>query len=274
VVTTLHGIVQPDDVTDEFLARSYLPRHERIARTAFRAAYRLIDAASSAIIVHHEYFAKALSDNYGIDSRKIHVVPFGVEEVRSTTETISEHRRTALMFGFLTGYKLPEVVVDLAESDLMPDWSFRFCVGKNPRMSSDSYRDRYEALRARVENLEGSRAKWSGYVPEDELPAVFGEAEVLILPYTECLSGSAVANLARSYGIGVCYSRQLEPIFGESQAMFSLDESRSLSDAISFSATTRGSDTTTSPRWADACRRTEEIWTDALERYADRPDRA
>jgi glycosyltransferase involved in cell wall biosynthesis len=264
-VVTIHGVVDKNAVTPAFLAMNDLPASPSAARASLSLAYRSIAKASAKVIVHHRHFKQVLTDSFNVNAEKVNVIPFGVDAQlpnRPHPDTGVTGSPRVLVFGFLTSYKSPELVVKLAEEQLIPEAHFRFCVGINPRSTSPEYRQRYSELSARVQRL-GGRAVWSGYAPDHELPDIFGSSDIVVLPYTECLSGSAVASLAQAHGVSVCYSRELRPLFGESSAEFELTTA-SLARAIT---TTHGRKQTHSPRgisWADTAELNELTWVDAV----------
>jgi glycosyltransferase involved in cell wall biosynthesis len=168
-----------------------------------------------------------------------------------------------LTLGFLTGYKLPELVVEVAESGLLAGTVFRFCIGLNPRIKDPGYVARYAGLEERVKAL-GSRAVWSGYVPDEKLAETFASASALVLPYTECVSTSAVAALAQHFGVAVCHSRPLRPLFGAGPLEFEL-EVESLVAALSQARTDKShpqKELFTS--WEASAGATSDVWRELL----------
>lgn len=258
IVTTIHGVIDPADVTDSLLRRNGLPGPPSLIRLAFKASYRMISAASDTIIVHHEHFGELLAADYGIPQAKVRTVPMGSEPPRASARDGAGGRHV-LVLGFLTGYKLPELVADVAESASFPGGFFRFCVGRHPRIDNPTYRERYRRLQERVQRLAG-RAEWLGYVSDEQLRSTLAEADILVLPYTECISMSGVAALADSAGLSICYSRPLRPLFGPGPLEFELSEEAlvaSLDRAVVESPA--GGRTIFAP-WPDAAAATENLW--------------
>ena len=263
-VTTVHGVVAPEDVTPEFLERNALPRSQALVRRAFYAAYRSIDASSDLLIVHHEYFRSVLVGPYGAPSRKVFVIPPGVAGGNESVHPLRKRSaQNILALGFLTGYKAPEVLVEVAESTALPGATFTFCVGANPRITDRKYQVRYADLERRVRAL-GPRAKWEGYIPDEALASTFEEADVLVLPYTECVSVSAVAALAFRSRTRICHSRPLRPLFGVSPYEFELN-SVALTEALvhALSSDADSSDFG-SASWDDAAQATLGAWSHML----------
>jgi glycosyltransferase involved in cell wall biosynthesis len=258
IVTTIHGVVDPAEVTPAFLQRNSLPRSARVVRAAFRVAYRALAASSDILIVHHDHFREVLIEAYGVPEKQLLTIKPGAN-LAGPVERREVRQGQVLTLGFLTGYKLPEVVVEVAESATLPGTQFRFCVGQNPRILDRDYTARYANLERRVRAL-GDRAEWSGYIPDEELDAAFETAEVLVLPYTECVSTSAVAAAAQRSRTAICYSRALRPLFGIGPLEFELN-APALTGALSR-ALNGNSGTTTDQfiPWGEAAELTEAAW--------------
>lgn len=262
VVTTLHGVVDPADVDADFLGANALPRAVPLVRAGLAAGYRTLCAASDVVIVHHEHFRQILSEEYKVRSAKIAVVPLGTA-ARQAVPRRAASPPQVLVLGFLTGYKRPEVVAELAEASALAGVHFRFCVGRNPGNATDAYEQRYQDLARRVGALPG-RATWSGYIPDDELEDAFLQARVLILPYTECLSASAVASMALACGTTIVYSSPLAPLFGPGPLQFDLDRF-SLEQAIDRAlAGTENGAVPFLATWDAVAKATEAVWNDVL----------
>jgi glycosyltransferase involved in cell wall biosynthesis len=260
IVTTIHGIVAPQDVTKPFLARNSLPPSAELVRSALALSYRGLDAASDLLIVHHDYFRNVLAESYGIEATKIAVIPHGVAGEASPAQRADKKSgKNVLCLGFLTGYKLPELLVEVAESRAITGATFTFCIGANPRLKSRAYRDRLAQLERRVRALEPI-TEWNGYVPDEALAATLAAADVLVLPYTECVAVSGVLGLARQWQLPVCYSQPLRPLFGTSSLEFALTP-RALAQAI-----VRALSTEVTPAgsgfipWRDAADATQAVW--------------
>jgi hypothetical protein len=259
ILTTVHGVVDPAEITPAFLRRNSLPGSPLLVRLGFQAAYRAIAASSELLVVHHDHFRDVLTASYRIPEKKLLTIRPGADLSANVPARRRINGREILTLGFMTGYKLPEVVVDVAESGLLSGATFHFCVGNNPRITDRTYAARYAELERRVRAL-GTRAKWSGYIPDQELDAAFSNAAVLVLPYTECVSASAVAAAAQRSGTPICYSRALRPLFGPGPLEFELNAS-ALTDALSraLSGVTEAAVDQFIP-WTETAALTEAAW--------------
>jgi len=263
VVTTLHGVVDPADVNTDFVSANALPPSVPLVRAGLAGGYRTLCAASDTVIVHHEHFRQILVKEYRVRPAKVTVVPLGTSSTRLDARP-TEGRPQILVLGFLTGYKHPEIVADVAEGGALAGVDFRFCVGRNPGNTTDAYEQRYQALERRIRALPG-RATWSGYIPDGELEAAFLRSRVLVLPYTECLSASAVASMALACGTTIVYSSALEPLFGPGPLQFDLERG-SLEQAIGKAlAGTVNDDVPFLASWDAVARATEAVWRETLQ---------
>ena len=259
ILTTVHGVVDPAEVSPAFLRRNSLPSSARVARAGFRVAYRALAASSDILIVHHDHFREVLIEAYGVPEKQLLTIKPGANLAAGPDERREVKRGQVLTLGFLTGYKLPEVVVEVAESATLPGTQFRFCVGQNPRIDDRGYAARYADLERRVRAL-GDRAEWSGYIPDEDLDAAFASAEVLVLPYTECVSTSAVAAAAQRSRTAICYSRALRPLFGAGPLEFELN-APALTGALSRALNgNSGPMTDQFIPWSEAAGLTEAAW--------------
>lgn len=263
VVTTLHGVVDPADVDVDFLTANALPRNVSLVRVGLTGGYRALCAASDIVIVHHEHFRQILVQEYSACPAKIAVVPLGFPS-RKVVLRRDTGTPQILVLGFLTGYKRPEVVAEVAEGDALSHVAFRFCVGRNPANTTDGYEQRYQDLERRVRALP-ERATWSGYIPDEEFEDAFLGASVLVLPYTECLSASAVASMALACGTTIVYSSALEPLFGPGPLQFDLERTsleRAIGEALAGAA---NSDVPFLATWETVAKATETVWRNALQ---------
>ncbi len=270
VVTTLHAVVPISGVTREFLERTEIPLYPKLAQKAFQVAFRSVRLLSAATVVHHQLFKDILVSDYNFDKSSVEVIPLGVSslansgvDVSGKVSTVSGDPLTknVLFFGYLASYKQPELLVQAARILSDAPIHFTFCVSENPRTPSKAYQDRYRALRNSVIEL-GDKATWSGYVPDEEVPRFFEDADLLILPYVDCISVSAVAALAYSHGAAICHSAPLNKLFPTSNLEFQLTPS-SLAEVIirgPKKASVNSGGGGSLPTWSDSAIKTETLW--------------
>ena len=180
-------------------AHDLLPREARLGQA--RAQRRLYDAVD-AVIVHSEYGRRILM-GLGVDVAKVHVIHHGAfdhlavrtaEPLRLPAELKPHQGAVVLFFGLLRPYKGVEVLLEAwrqLERSGAADQGELWIVGQ-PRMP-------LEALLREA----GPRVRFvARFVSEDELRALFGRADVVVLPYarTERLDHSGVLATALAFG--------------------------------------------------------------------------
>ncbi|HZO77202.1 MAG TPA: glycosyltransferase family 4 protein [Solirubrobacteraceae bacterium] len=180
-------------------AHDLLPREARLGQA--RAQRRLYDAVD-AVIVHSENGRRTLT-GLGVDVAKVHVIHHGAFEhltvgsadpLRLPAELTPHEGPVVLFFGLLRPYKGVEVLLEAwrqLECSGAADHGELWIVGQ-PRMPLEPL------LRE-----AGPTVRFvARFVSEDELRALFGRADVVVLPYarTERLDHSGVLATALAFG--------------------------------------------------------------------------
>jgi glycosyltransferase involved in cell wall biosynthesis len=170
-------------------AHDVLPREPRPGQ---RAAQRRLYDRFDAIVVHSEHGRERLSSELGVDSDRVHVIPHGVfahladipsrPGGRAPFET---GRPVVLCFGLMRPYKGIDVLLEAWRGI---DDAELWIVGM-PRMN-------ITPLRA----LAPPNVRFvSRFVTDDELPAYFRRADLVVLPYLE-IDQSGVLFTALAFG--------------------------------------------------------------------------
>jgi glycosyltransferase involved in cell wall biosynthesis len=172
-------------------AHDILPREARPGqRTAQRRLYGRFDA----IVVHSEHGRKRLTGELGVDPERIHVIPHGVlehlaggrpEEPASEQPPFATELPVVLCFGLMRPYKGIDLLLEawrgIDDAEL---W-----IAGMPRMD-------ISALRAAAPPSVRFVARFIG---DDELPAYFRRADLVVLPYRE-IDQSGVLFTALAFG--------------------------------------------------------------------------
>jgi glycosyltransferase involved in cell wall biosynthesis len=179
-------------------AHDILPRE---ARPGQRAAQRRLYGRFDAVVVHSQHGRRRLSEELGVDPERVHVIPHGVFEhlaagplPSATGSSVDPTREAApsqtelpvvLCFGLMRPYK----GIDL----LLEAWrgveGAELWVAGAPRMD--------------ISALRASAPAGVRFVPrfigDDELPAYFRRADLVVLPYRE-IDQSGVLFTALAFG--------------------------------------------------------------------------
>jgi glycosyltransferase involved in cell wall biosynthesis len=179
-------------------AHDVLPRE---ARPGQRAAQQRLYAHFDAVVVHSEHGRRRLIDELGVDAARVQVIPHGVFEhlaagaARGDADASVEPARAAapfqtdkpvvLCFGLMRPYKGIDLLLEawrgIEDAEL---W-----IAGAPRMD--------------IASLRAAAPPGVRFVPrfigDDELPAYFRRADVVVLPYRE-IDQSGVLFTALAFG--------------------------------------------------------------------------
>jgi len=106
-----------------------------------------------------------------------------------------------LGFGKWGTYKRCEMLIECFEDEIskrIPN--SRLVIAGSNNANAPGY---IESLQKRHKN---PRIEFLGYVPEEQIPELFRESSVLVLPYTSAAGASGVAHLAAQFGVPIVSS--------------------------------------------------------------------
>lgn len=189
---TLHHLMDTVDLKDAGV------RHARAYRWAGALATRMLLLSNSVSVLMPGY-RKILHEKYGRDN--VHLRSHGILTTRPEYPDFSrrgnpEHR--ILAFGKWGTYKRLELMIEAFEiiSRTLPH--ARLVVGGGDHPQAAGYVDS-----VREKCAGNPKIEFTGYVPEDMLPALFQSATVAVMPYSSSTGCSGVAHLACAYGVPI-----------------------------------------------------------------------
>jgi glycosyltransferase involved in cell wall biosynthesis len=173
-------------------AHDILPRE---ARPGQRAAQRRLYDRFDAIVVHSEHGRRRLTAELGVDPERVHVIPHGVLEHLAadaaadaggmSRQPFETERPVVLCFGLIRPYKGIDLLLEawrgIEDAEL---W-----IAGAPRMDISALR---AAAPAGVRFVPR-------FIGDDELPAYFRRADLVVLPYRE-IDQSGVLFTALAFG--------------------------------------------------------------------------
>jgi len=193
---TLHHLMDHINLNDAGV------RHKNLFKVAGNVATRMLLMANSISVLLPAY-RRTLIEKYRAEN--IHFRAHGVLSSRPEYPDFSrrgnpEHR--ILAFGKWGTYKRCEMLIEAFEEQVSPRVpNARLVIAGINNTNSPGY---IEGLRAKY----GSHPKieFTGYVPEEKIPEIFGTASFMVMPYTSATGASGVANLAAAHGVPIVCS--------------------------------------------------------------------
>lgn len=267
IVMTLHQVPDLDRVDRQFLRDNGFPPLPFAARAWIRWLYRRYAAASRLLIVHQASFRDRLAQQYGVDPSKVKVIPHGIEDrspVLSQKEAKAqlglEGKTVALYFGYVTGYKGVDLLVEAAER-LPPEArnDLRVVIaGKAPdrKLEKPAFRKAIEDLEARIAAL-APLAQRKGFLDEPALALHLAAADVVLFPYRTVFSASGPMSIAVGHGLPFLASEPFRGMGPEDETLFPLDAG-ALSARLALVATDAGE--LERLRGASARMKTRALW--------------
>ncbi len=207
VVVTLHGVIPLPSVSGRFLVENWIRGNSFAVRFGLILSLKIIAFLSTSIIVHEEKFKEVLEDQYKYPAHKIHVCHHGIEERNDLMEREEAKERLGLcgknvilFFGYITGYKNIELLIESASFLKTGNWVMVIAGGSHPRLSTDpNYRNYLSDLRDKALTVSKERVLFRGFVAEEEIPLYFSATDLVVLPYKTAMSSSGPLSLAISY---------------------------------------------------------------------------
>ncbi len=189
---TLHHLMDTVDLQDAGV------RHPRAYRMAGAFATRLLLLSNSVSVLMPGY-RQILAEKYGHDN--VHVRSHGVLTRRPEYPDFSrrgnpEHR--ILAFGKWGTYKRLELMIESFQTihAALPQTKLIIAGGDHPQAAGY-----VESLRKK--HADNPAIEFTGYVEEDDLPNLFQNSSVAVMPYSSSTGCSGVAHLACAYGVPI-----------------------------------------------------------------------
>jgi glycosyltransferase involved in cell wall biosynthesis len=206
VVITVHDVPSLAQITPDYIRMHGYKFPTTVVRSGLRAIFLAIGLTARSIVVHQEAFAAILTRDYGIDRRKIAVIPLiapahrtiGRERARAALG-ITSAEKVALFFGFATRYKGIELLL-AAASELGPEFQLRLLLGagEHPKVAHTAeYDTYYRELRRRAESIAG--VEFLGFLPDALLDEYVEAADVVVFPYIEAQSMSGPLTISAAH---------------------------------------------------------------------------
>lgn len=187
--------------------------------------YRFIMFIANKVIVFEEGLKEKLSRLGSISSRKIVVIPHGVEEFENTPTKdrarkklgISKNAYVILSFGYIAWYKgsdwLVSKVKELKKKARKNNDSRILLVlagGANPNHEDKEYYTRY--VQSVLRKCERNGFLLTGFVKEQDIPLYFKACDLVVFPYRTFMSSSGPLSMTFSFNKPFLLSPKLKRV--------------------------------------------------------------
>ena len=233
VVVTLHQVPDLAEVDRAFLRRNGFPAFPRAARAWMRMQYAALARGADLLLVHEPRLKERLVAQYGLAAARVAVVPHGVEtraplcpQDEAKSRLGAEGKVLLLYFGYVTGYKGVDLLVDALER-LDADARARLRVviaGKVPerKLENAAFRAEIDALEARIAAL-GSFVDRKGFLGAEDVSLHLAAADAVLFPYRQVFGASGPFALAVGHGRPFLASEAFRGMGVPEEALFPLD---------------------------------------------------
>lgn len=228
-VTTIHGIVPLSSIDINFVKENKSNLPPFIAKLGFLILTKCINFLSSVIIVHEKKFIDLLQNEYNCRHSKCKVIHHGIEVKNDSIPKLDakhelglENKKVILFFGYITGYKGIELLIDAFEilAKTNDDYVLLLAGGEHPRfLNVPSHKEYVNNLKNRTNNIS-SQIIFTGFVPENKIPIYFSSADVVVFPYTVGMASSGSMSFAIAYNKPFLVSEAFGDIVGVKEAVF------------------------------------------------------
>lgn len=191
-VVTMHQVVDPAEIDAEFTRLHRVRVPAPLARLGLAATQRSVSGLSATTVVHEHAFTPLVSS--------ARMVPHGIDRLAPQDRRqararlgLSQDRLVVLCFGFLSPYKGLEAALEAAGL-AGPAVELVLAGDEHPRLAG---RDPYAAD---LQRRYGHVARFTGYVPDDQVASWFSAADVVLLPYPRPFASSGPLALALGFG--------------------------------------------------------------------------
>jgi D-inositol-3-phosphate glycosyltransferase len=211
-----------------------------VNRFSLRIQYHLSDH----IFIHTEKMKQQLIDWFGVQGKRLTVIPFGVNNAVPNTGLtsaeakqhlgIGDGERTILFFGRITPYKgLDYLIAAFQQMQARAD-NCRLIIAGKPAKGCEGY---WAAVRQSIDQdvQKGRVVLRAEFIPDDETEVYLKAADVLVLPYRSIYQ-SGVLFLSYSFGLPVVAadvgSLKDDIVEGETGFVFKAEDPADLANAI------------------------------------------
>ena len=191
-VVLLHHLMEKIDLASAGFGSSI----ERLIRFFGKVVTRLL-LTTNLVVVTIPNYVELLEEHYGADN--VLLTPHGAfgEALLPTPDVSSHERQTILTFGKFGTYKRVEHLLEaFALLQAKPQYAMlELVIAGTDSPNAPGYLERMRQKYAHIDHVS-----FTGYVSEEQVPEVFGQATMVVFPYSCTTGSSGVLHQAGEYG--------------------------------------------------------------------------
>ena len=214
IVSTVHTVIRPWEVNQQYVTEM-ISEKSRFFALPIKVLTILIYQPlrlSNSIIVHLPSQKEVLCKHYKIKENKIVVLPHGVDDpIQNVNEKVAmkwqdrlNHRKIVLYFGFIHPRKGIEYLVEAFRKFSIGEDDWVLLVAGGISKGHAKYLDKLKMI---VNSGDlNSKVVFTGFLPVEDVHALYNLSEFIVLPYTHVVGNSAPASLAMQHGTPIIAS--------------------------------------------------------------------
>lgn len=194
-ISLLHNILELVDLENAGITDNRL----------LQRAYNFIGTTLTRFVLASDVLGVTISEYKTIlekkyKARNVALIPHGAFETPLEPDySLDEGPKQIMAFGKFGTYKKVEILIEAVELIRQrSNEDIEIVIAGTDSPNTPGYLDTIKEKYGHVEKL-----RFTGYVPENDLPVIFGESAVVVFPYTSTTGSSGVLHQAGSYGKAV-----------------------------------------------------------------------
>lgn len=194
-ISLLHNILEQVDLENAGITKNKI----------LQRAYSFIGTTLTRFVLASDVLAVTISKYKTIlerkyNARNVALIPHGSFETPPEPDySLPEGPKQVMAFGKFGTYKKVAVLIEAVELIRQAtNEDIEIVIAGTDSPNTPGYLESIKQKYGHVEKL-----RFTGYVAEDDVPAIFGESAVVVFPYTSTTGSSGVLHQAGSYGKAV-----------------------------------------------------------------------
>ncbi len=194
-ISLLHNILEQVDLENAGFTKNKL----------LQTVYNFIGSSLTRFVLASDVLAVTISKYVGIlekkyGARNIALIPHGTFETPpEPTYELPEGPKQVMAFGKFGTYKKVDILVEAVELiRARTDENIEIVIAGTDSPNTPGYLEAVSEKYGHVPQI-----RFTGYVPEEEVPIIFSQSAVTVFPYTSTTGSSGVLHQAGSYGNAV-----------------------------------------------------------------------